>query len=53
MRKLIQAIITSLLPVYVCPCGHKARGRQAAIQHLATHPNSVGGIDFETGAIVW
>lgn len=53
MRKLIVAIYTSLLPVYVCPCGHKARGRKAAMQHLASHPASLGALDYETGAIAW
>lgn len=53
MRKFVLAIYTRLLPVYVCPCGHKARGRKAAMQHLATHPTGIGSIDYGTGAIAW
>lgn len=53
MRKIIVAIITSFLPVYVCPCGHKAKGRAAAMQHLNSHPASMGAMDYNTGAIVW
>lgn len=52
-RKIAKSIYTSFLPVYVCPCGAKCRGKQQASEHLATHPASIGMIDTETGAIVW
>lgn len=52
MRKWLLALYISLLPVYVCPCGHKANGRRAALKHLNTHPDTLGSID-ETGAIAW
>lgn len=53
MLKVIIAIMTRLLPIYVCPCGYKAIGRRNAMQHLNSHPEAVGSLDYATDIVNW
>lgn len=49
---MLKKALLLLIP-FKCPCGTYTLGSTAAMRHLETHPDTMGVMDADTGAIIW